>query len=529
MTTSSPSWPPPPESHDDFERIGSFFDYQQRQEEENPYFLDEQAVKDLDFHAFFQAIDFSLSAPGQQYLYHSIRRQQVSPQQRAELEGRIEKLEKDPDSLEAIQKSLRSLTKGIDYYFPFLIFGELPAKIRFFPLIRLAQLLILAALVAGIFYPALLFFLLIVFLGNVVLHYWHKSRIGRFVQIFSRLPRLTRTAKKLLSQLPPEGEQTMALQQAIKRLEKVSSKVLFLKTENLMENDLSSIVWYLIEFIKIATLAEITTFHRLVDEIREIRGEMEEVFTYLGEVDKACAVLALRKALPYYCLPDLQEAGKQLDIQGVYHPLVADCVPNDLKLVEKSLLLTGSNMAGKSTFIKAINLSIVAAQSLNTAFARQYQLPRLALATSIRISDNIQEARSYYMEEVHLMKKLLGLAKTQEIQYLFTIDEVFKGTNTIERISAAKAILEHLNQGRHLVLVSTHDVELTQMLAQSYELQYFQEKVDSQGLSFDYQLRKGALKEKNAIKILEMEGYPDEVVSEAKKMAERLEKKVTNE
>lgn len=181
-------------------------------------------------------------------------------------------------------------------------------------------------------------------------------------------------------------------------------------------------------------------------------------------------------------------------------------------------------MSGKSTFIKAINLNLIAAQVLNTSFTKSYIAPKLAIATSIEISDDLETATSYYMEEVEAIGHLIELSQLPNHQFLFTIDEVFKGTNTVERISAAKAILEFLNQKNHLILVSTHDLELTELLGQNYDLYYFQESIEEQLLSFDYTIKRGALKNKNAITILEISGYPPSIIQEARKIAERFEK-----
>ena len=131
--------------------------------------------------------------------------------------------------------------------------------------------------------------------------------------------------------------------------------------------------------------------------------------------------------------------------------------------------------------------------------------------------------KSYYMEEVNAIGELLEKAEKSERPTLFTIDEVFKGTNTIERVSSAKAILEHLNQGQHMVLVSTHDIELTQLLESGFQLHCFQEQIEDQQLSFDYKLRPGALTKRNAISILEIAGYPTTIITEARRISERLE------
>ena len=233
----------------------------------------------------------------------------------------------------------------------------------------------------------------------------------------------------------------------------------------------------------------------------------------------------MRAGLPFFSKPIFEEAKKEIALQSVYHPLVENCVTNDLHLIDKSLLLTGSNMSGKSTFVKAINLNAIAAQTLNTSFAEKYKAPIFAIFSSIKIEDDIDSGSSYFLEEVASIGEMMEKSNSDDTQYLFTIDEVFKGTNTIERVSAAKAILSYLNRKNHLVLVSTHDIELTSFLQEEYDLYYFQESVANENLTFDYQLKQGELKEKNAIKILELAGYPKSVVEEAKILADKIEHK----
>lgn len=243
----------------------------------------------------------------------------------------------------------------------------------------------------------------------------------------------------------------------------------------------------------------------------------------------AISIASLRAGLPVYAIPSFTGRRKEIKLTQLYHPLIDHCVPNDFYLADKSLLLTGSNMSGKSTFIKAINLNLISSQVLNTSFATSYVAPFFRIATCMRIRDDVMNNKSYYMHEVDTIKRLMDVAENTAAQYVFTIDEVFKGTNTIERISAAKAILEYLNRGDHLVLVSTHDVELTQLLKDSFDLHYFQESIEQDTLSFDYQIKSGALTVRNAINILEHVGYPEQVIQEARTLADEIELQKTGE
>ena len=181
------------------------------------------------------------------------------------------------------------------------------------------------------------------------------------------------------------------------------------------------------------------------------------------------------------------------------------------------MLLTGSNMSGKTTFIRTMAINSILAQSLNICFAETYTAPYLKIYSSIRITDDLLEDTSYYLEEVLSIKKLLEASKSND-PCLFVLDEIFKGTNTIERISGGKAILSFLNKKNHTVLVSTHDIELTSLLeVENYELYHFSEQIEGDALIFDYKLKNGKLKTRNAIKILELFNYPDEIITDARK------------
>ena len=104
------------------------------------------------------------------------------------------------------------------------------------------------------------------------------------------------------------------------------------------------------------------------------------------------------------------------------------------------------------------------------------------------------------------------------------MDEIFKGTNTVERISAGKSVLSALTKNNNKILVSTHDIELTDMLSDEYELYHFSETVNEKTIGFDYKLKEGKLKNRNAIRILEINDYPKEVVKEAIGIAKELDK-----
>lgn len=259
---------------------------------------------------------------------------------------------------------------------------------------------------------------------------------------------------------------------------------------------------------------EILSFNSLINDLDAKKASINKLFCFIGEIDSALSVASLRTDDMPTCKPTFVDQ-KKISIKNIIHPLINNCVSNSLTLDNKSLLLTGSNMSGKTTFIRTISINSILAQTIYTVFAEKYTAPFFKIFSSIRISDNLMQETSYYLKEVLTIKDFITAAKNDE-QCLFVLDEIFKGTNTVERISAGKAILEYLNKGNHIVIVSTHDVELTELLENNnYSLYHFCEEIVDNNLLFNYQLKEGRLETRNAIKILELYNYPEEIIIDA--------------
>ncbi len=172
-------------------------------------------------------------------------------------------------------------------------------------------------------------------------------------------------------------------------------------------------------------------------------------------------------------------------------------------------------MSGKTTFIRSVGLNFITGASLNTCFANSAILPKAKLLSAIRITDDIMSSSSYFFQEVDTLKSI-SLEMEKGTPCLVLLDEIFKGTNTKERIASAKAVLSYLNQWSGQILVSTHDVELCDLLKNEYELFHFSETITETEIHFDYKLKKGVPEKGNAISILEMNGYPKSLVLEAR-------------
>ncbi len=283
-----------------------------------------------------------------------------------------------------------------------------------------------------------------------------------------------------------------------------------------MDNEFAALFWLIIELIKIQFNIEGIIFYNFIDDIIKKNESIDKMYSFIGEIDSAISVASVSFENNKICKPKFVDT-KEIIIKDMIHPLINDCVPNDIKLQNKSLLLTGSNMSGKTTFIRMVAINSILSQTLNIAFASEFSIPYYKVYSSIRIEDDLLEDTSYYLKEVLTIRDFIEISKAKHPS-LFILDEIFKGTNTIERISGGKAILSFLNKENNFVLVSTHDIELTELLVNNgYELYHFSEKIEKDKLLFDHKLKKGKLKTRNAIKILELYGYPKEIISDARK------------
>ena len=304
-------------------------------------------------------------------------------------------------------------------------------------------------------------------------------------------------------------------------IKRIRSKMRFIEFEKNMNDEYAIVAYSVLELFNIMFNIEALVFYSFIDEVFRNQVQIHKMYRFIGVLDCAISVASLKHEHATICEPRFCSK-KEMEFMGLVHPLVDNCIPNDLQLKEESLLLTGSNMSGKTTFIRAVALSALSAQTLNIAFANSFSLPFLKLYSSIRISDDLKESTSYYLKEVLVVKEFLEVSR-EETPCLFVMDEIFKGTNTVERIAGAKTILSFLNNSKNLVFVSTHDIELAELLIEEkFGLHHFSEQIVNGELYFDHKLKAGSLKRRNAIKILDIYDYPQSVVQEATTISKQL-------
>lgn len=246
-------------------------------------------------------------------------------------------------------------------------------------------------------------------------------------------------------------------------------------------------------------------------------------FAALGEWEVLAALARLAWENPAWCWPEVaahSPGSSRLIAAGLGHPLIATdkVVVNDVRLGPpgRFLLVTGSNMSGKSTLLRALGLNVWLAQLGAPVFARQMSLPAVTVSTSMRVSDSLADGVSFFMAELKRLKQIVDVsacAKANPVRgHLFLLDEILQGTNSRERQIAVAAVVEALTNAGSLGAISTHDLELAAVpqLAGRCETVHFREHfTETQAgkqMQFDYVMRPGISPTTNALKLLEMVG-----------------------
>jgi hypothetical protein len=213
------------------------------------------------------------------------------------------------------------------------------------------------------------------------------------------------------------------------------------------------------------------------------------------------------------------------------HPLLpADvAVRNPLALgaPDNVWILTGSNMSGKSTYIKSVGLNLVLAGAGGPVCARGFEWTPLRLYTDINVRDSLDDGKSYFQVEVERVRDVVRDAEANP-RLIALFDELFRGTNADERLAIARALLRHIRSTGALLLVATHDRALADLVTidgeQGIANRHLRETVEDGVMRFDYSLRDGAATSRNAVQVLEAHGYPANIVEEARRFADEQER-----
>ena len=491
--------------------IGKYFKNNTHKEKAY-HIIGDKSKTDFDIDDVFKFVDRTSSKIGQQYLYFKLRTI-GSIKSLKRFDELTTLFEKNKDLSISCQLELSKLNSNNAYYLEELVNDKQLEKPKHLWLVRTLTITAITSIILLFFYPIFSLLLVPVFSANLFFHYKNKHSVAYYLNGVNQLSKALKVSQNLVKS--PEIVAHFKDISFISIIKSIQFKTEFIAFEKNITDNILFFFWFAAEIVKILFNVEYLVFYSFLEAINKERKNIENLFLFIGEIDAAISTASLKSGSLEICTPTFNK-NNELKVSGVKHPLIENCIPNDVYLSQKSMLLTGSNMSGKTTFIRTVSINSILAQTLNICFAKTYSAPFYKIYSSIRITDDLLDNTSYYLQEVLTVKELID-ASNDVNPCLFVLDEIFKGTNTIERISGGKAILSYLNKEQHTVLVSTHDIELTDLLvAENYDLYHFSEQVENNNLFFDHQLKVGKLKTRNAIKILELYKYPSAIIKDAK-------------
>lgn len=487
----------------------------------NCYNLTEQTLSDIDIESLFSFIDRTETAIGQQYLYSKIENPSLSVNV---LKSRGENSDYFISNV-AVRNKARFMLYKLEKKETSLIsdFFEntlVVMKSKYEPLLKLLSASALLSVVIFFIYKPVAIFMIILFGINLMIHLIFRHNNSNKLKAIRQSYQLIKTVNKLAAlDIPINFEN---IPSASRKLQKFTKTYHFLDF-GIPLNDISSIIFYVLDLVKSFFLIEVHLLNFSYNEIIKQKGALMDFFIYVGQVEIALSTASLKCDNSIVsCIPIFSEEIDVLDGTNLIHPVVVNCIPNSISLCQSNAFITGSNMSGKSTFLRTLIINSVMAQSLNLCFAESFRTSILKAFSSIKIADNLQAGTSYYFEEVNVIHEMV-LNSNSGSTNLFIIDEIFKGTNTVERIALSKSILQYLCSPGNVVIASSHDLELVELLGNKFDLYHFTESIINDQLHFDHKIKFGPLKTRNAIKIVEMEGFPDEIVTEANALTNGIE------
>jgi len=271
--------------------------------------------------------------------------------------------------------------------------------------------------------------------------------------------------------------------------------------------------------IQAVTLWDVHVLEGLEHWQRDAGAQVRSWMQAVGRLEALNALAALRHDHPHWCFPDVVEGPPpRLVAEELGHPLLdpRTCVPNDVEVGPPGtfLLVTGSNMSGKSTLLRAVGVNVVLAQAGAPVCARSMQLSPLRLGTSFRVQDSLADGVSYFMAELQRLKEIVDMAQggPDRPPLLFLLDEILLGTNVVERQIAVQRVIGHLLQQPAIGAIATHDLTLAEVDACQpvHFIETFREEEGRSSMTFDYLLRPGVSPTTNALKLLRMVGLADD-------------------
>ena len=366
--------------------------------------------------------------------------------------------------------------------------------------------------------------IVVLMIYNMITYFKEKNEVEPYITSFAYILRLMDvcdvTEKMKMDACADELEKIRTHK---KKLQPMRKNSFWVMSSNAARggNASGDIVNMLFDYIRMVFHVDIIKFNSMLNFLRGHIEDVDVLISTLGYMETAVAVWIFRQSLENgWSIPNFT-TDERVEMEEGYHPLLEKPVKNSIT-ADKGVLLTGSNASGKSTFLKTVAVNAILAQSIHTCTSGKYIAPFFHVYSSMALRDDINGGESYYIVEIKALKRILDAAVSGEKPVLCFVDEVLRGTNTVERIAASTQILKSLSGSGILCFAATHDIELTGLLEDEFDNYHFEEEVKDGDICFNYKLQNGKATTRNAIRLLELMGYDEKIIEKATSQAENF-------
>lgn len=481
--------------------------------------IDSITWNDLDMDQIFMTMNNTGSAAGEEYLFAILHRLSFSAEELAERNRLMEHFAKDKENRQALQEQFMRMGKersiSIYEYIHLLHLLKRESNAAHY-----ISFVLMVAAIALIFVNPVAGVMSVIVIGiyNAFSYYKRKSDIEKYFSVVSHLIRMMDGLKELAAL---SDDAIAGYTGTITKNLKVFAG--FRKGARIVagKKPTGDLLEGMVDYVRMLFHIDLIKFNNMLKVFDNHEAELTELFETAGFLDAMIAAASYRELMGEWCVPELEKGAPFLETEDIYHPMLDEPVPASLS-EHRSVLITGSNASGKSTFIKTLAINAILAQTIDTVMASSYRASFFAVASSMALRDDIFSKESYYIVEIKSLKRIMDMLNP-DVPVLCFVDEVLRGTNTLERIAASAEILSGLAGSNAMCFAATHDIELTHILEGQYSNYHFQEYVQENDVLFDYKLYKGRAVSKNAIKLLRMLGYDENMTARAEARVKQFE------
>lgn len=491
--------------------IRKFFDMKEKKD----YTIDDETWSDMDMDRVYEKLDRNSSTLGESALYYMMRNPLKDEEELKHRNEVIQLFKSDLKLREKLLVTYYGLGRDRKNTFLDMIESELVVnKLKYYLYTLFGKIFPIIAILLTVFVnESYAKFIAGSAILNMIVNYMERNTIKSRGIIYLR--EIIKSAKKITS-IKNDGIKNYVdnINTNLKHVKDIDVGTFLIGFVNMWQG--------LFEVISVLFLIEECAYYKISQVLKNKKEYIMNIFYIVGELEVLLSISGYQKNLKESYVNPIFTKEVCLNIKEGIHPLLDKPVSNSISIKDKGIVLTGTNMSGKSTFLRMLGINILLSQTFYFALAKEYKASIFNIVSSISPNDDLSKGKSYYMAEAEGILRIVK-ALEKELPVFCPIDEIFRGTNPIERIAMSAEILSYIQNKKTVSIVATHDRELVDILKNTYEFYYFSESVNNKkGLNFDYKLKVGVSNTRNAIKLLDYIGYPKEITEKAYKRAETI-------